>query len=182
MKEKGGKNAKGNKNRGSEIALFTRVYRVKSYQSYHGRISILTLFLSYKVLYIINKVKPSTRNQGAKKFAPDVSNYATFSWGKVHPVLFLRPALRLANWCFTGNSSWFIAGIFLQSTCRPRAQQLTRVYATRIELQCFSVTIVRVATWCTPRATHMPFCFPAHPLILLYTYYEIIGTVFIHQS
>jgi len=37
-----------------------------------------------------------------------------------------------------------------------RGQQLTRVYATQIVLQRFSITIVRIATRCTPRATHMP--------------------------
>lgn len=101
------------------------------------------------------------KESGAKEFASDdILNYVRPSHGvgegrggggECTRFYFYRPALRHANWCFTGNGSWFIAGIFLQSTCRPRGQQLTRVYATRIELQCFSVTIVRVATWCTPR-------------------------------
>lgn len=138
----------------------------------------VSLFLRHmKCCTLLTKLSPKfkgSRAKNSRRLTSETVSYTGsrmrdfFTW-KSAPALFSRPTLRPRGLLFHRNGSWFIAGIFLQSTCRPRGQQLTRVYATRIELQCFSVTIVRVAMRCTPRTTHINPVFVV-PRIRRYSY------------
>lgn len=172
-KEKGGQ-----KRKLLSIIIYACLRSAKSYRLQFHVFSYLIVFLSHVKLYIINKVKPSPKDQGQKIHDRRETIYRiTFSQGKVHCVFYFytsNPSTRAVS--FRWHGSWFITRIFLQSTCRPRKQQLTRMYATRIELQCFSVTI---ATRCTP--THTPQFLSSRYFYARITDATIVRTIFINE-
>lgn len=84
------------------------IYRAKSYRSQFHVISFPTFFLSHiKCHTLLIKLSQVQRIKDKKFSIEDIVYWITretFSWGKVHPVLFLRLALRLANCCFIGTA------------------------------------------------------------------------------